>query len=193
MSRWTFGVTRELRCGARLSNGRGYCRAWALNGKRRCKWHGGKSTGPKTAEGMARTVSSMRWGRIRSVERRRALGLRVPGGRPSRIPEWLRSALIEEAEREVAGVDVESVQMALPPIGDLDQVELLVQIERYGVALLLDELRLPVGTKNRNRAAIRFALNLADIRYERVERGNRQRCRLDELIEKVALRALEDG
>jgi len=40
------------RCGARTRGGHP-CRAWAMpNG--RCRMHGGKSTGPRTAEGLAR-------------------------------------------------------------------------------------------------------------------------------------------
>lgn len=73
-----------MRCGARLSGGRGRCRAWALKGKRRCKWHGGKSTGPRTPEGMARTVTAMVAGRKRMVEHRHAMGLKAPGGRAKR-------------------------------------------------------------------------------------------------------------
>lgn len=40
------------RCGA--INSRGFrCNRYPLPGKRRCRWHGGLSTGPKTAEGKA--------------------------------------------------------------------------------------------------------------------------------------------
>ena len=187
MYRYRYRLTRALRCGARLSGGRGYCRAWALRDKRRCKWHGGRSTGPRTPEGMARTINALRWGRIRSIERRRALGLKVPGGRPSRIPDWLRYALVEEAEKQLAGLDLDAIRTARPPIDEMSEADQLPDLERYGLVLLLDELRLPVGTKNRNRAAIRLAWNLADLRYERIERGARQRCRLDELIEFIAL------
>ncbi len=65
----------------------------------------------------------------------------------------------------------------------MSEAEQLSDLDRYGVVLLLDELRLPVGSKNRNRTAIRPAWNLAEIRYDRVERGDKQRSRLDELIE----------
>jgi hypothetical protein len=79
------------------------------------------------------------------------------------------------------------MRTAEPSIGEISEAEQLADMERYGVVLLLDELRLPVGTKNRNRTAIRLAYDLTGIRYERVERGERQRNRLDELIEDVAL------
>jgi hypothetical protein len=42
-----------LRCGARTRAGCP-CRAPAIRGKRRCRMHGGRSTGPRTAEGLAR-------------------------------------------------------------------------------------------------------------------------------------------
>ncbi len=65
----------------------------------------------------------MWWGRKHKIGRLHALGLKAPGGRPPRIPYWLRCAVIEEAE----------------------------------------------------------------IRHERVERGEKQRNTLDELIEAVAM------
>jgi hypothetical protein len=46
-----------LRCGARNRAGKP-CRAPAMRGKKRCQMHGGKSTGPKTAEGRARSRQS---------------------------------------------------------------------------------------------------------------------------------------
>jgi hypothetical protein len=42
-----------LRCGACTRAG-GPCGAPAIRGKRRCRMHGGRSTGPRTADGMAR-------------------------------------------------------------------------------------------------------------------------------------------
>ena len=41
------------RCGARTRCG-GACRAPAVHGRLRCRMHGGRSTGPRTAEGLAR-------------------------------------------------------------------------------------------------------------------------------------------
>jgi len=183
---WNFGIAIGQRCYARLSDERGYCRAWALNGKRRCKWHGGMSTGPRTAEGLASTISAMRWGRFRRMEYRHALGLKAPGGRPSRIPDELRRLVIEEAEKECAGCDPDAIRAAEPPPGQ-SEAEELADLDVYWLVLLLAELRLPVGTKNRNRVALRIAFGLADVRYERVKRGDRQRCRLDQLIEELAL------
>ncbi len=46
-------------CGARTRKGTP-CRAKALSGKQRCKFHGGKSTGPRTVEGKARIAEAQR-------------------------------------------------------------------------------------------------------------------------------------
>src|SRR5437764_14666187 len=80
-SRRDIGEGPGVRCGARLSHGRGYCRAWALKGRRRCRHHGGKSTGPRTPEGRARTLTAMWWDRKRMIESLHAMGLKAPGWR----------------------------------------------------------------------------------------------------------------
>jgi len=77
---WYTGTGPRLHCSARLSAG-GRCRAWALKGKRRCKWHGGKSTGPRDWRA---SVAAMVAGRKRMIERRHAMGLKAPGGWPKR-------------------------------------------------------------------------------------------------------------
>jgi hypothetical protein len=46
-------------CGAKTRNGHP-CRAKSEPGKRRCKWHGGCSTGPRTPEGRARALANLR-------------------------------------------------------------------------------------------------------------------------------------
>lgn len=47
------------RCGARTRMG-APCKAKSLPGKSRCKFHGGMSTGPKTAEGRLRIAEAQR-------------------------------------------------------------------------------------------------------------------------------------
>jgi len=53
-------------CGARTRKG-APCRARAINGKGRCKFHGGMSTGPRTPEGRARIAEAQRkrWDKLR--------------------------------------------------------------------------------------------------------------------------------
>ncbi|MFD1157913.1 HGGxSTG domain-containing protein [Roseovarius aestuarii] len=50
---------RRQPCGAKTRKGHP-CRMKSEPGKRRCKYHGGKSTGPKTAEGKARIAEAQR-------------------------------------------------------------------------------------------------------------------------------------
>jgi hypothetical protein len=52
----------RVTCGAKTQSGKP-CRSKSLPGKRRCKWHGGCSTGPKTAEGKAKALGNLRQNR----------------------------------------------------------------------------------------------------------------------------------
>ena len=80
---------KQVICGARTQSARA-CRCKSLPGKRRCKWHGGCSTGPKTAEGRAKALRNLvqYHGRPPSnaAEVARA---RARGGKPLQVPtEW---------------------------------------------------------------------------------------------------------
>lgn len=59
---------RDIFCGARTRMG-GKCQCKALPGRTRCKFHGGMSTGPKSAEGRQRIADAqrLRWARIRDI------------------------------------------------------------------------------------------------------------------------------
>ena len=75
----------SIRCGVRTRRGSA-CQKPPMKGKKRCKFHGGSSTGPKTAEGKARIAAahwkhgkrSKRfveqrkkiWAELRAIERR---------------------------------------------------------------------------------------------------------------------------
>jgi hypothetical protein len=50
-----------LRCGAKTRKGT-LCQCRPLPGKARCKFHGGASSGPKTAAGLARSIAAARAG-----------------------------------------------------------------------------------------------------------------------------------
>lgn len=50
---------RRVLCGAKTRKG-GHCQNKSEAGKRRCKFHGGKSTGAKTPEGRARIAEAQR-------------------------------------------------------------------------------------------------------------------------------------
>ena len=49
----------SIRCGAKTRRGTA-CQKPPMKGKQRCKFHGGSSTGPKTAEGKAR-IAAAHW------------------------------------------------------------------------------------------------------------------------------------
>lgn len=59
---------RRVQCGAKTRKGTP-CRCQSEPGKRRCKFHGGKSTGPRTPEGIERIreAQRQRWARWRAA------------------------------------------------------------------------------------------------------------------------------
>lgn len=59
----------RVSCGAKTRAG-GECRNKSEPGKRRCKFHGGKSTGAKTPEGLARIAAAQvrRWAAYRAAK-----------------------------------------------------------------------------------------------------------------------------
>ena len=57
------------------------CRNWALPGSKRCRLHGGHSTGPRTSEGKSRTIAAMNEGRARWLAKLKAEGKPIPWGR----------------------------------------------------------------------------------------------------------------
>jgi hypothetical protein len=46
-------------CGARTQSG-APCRGRGVHGRKRCKWHGGCSTGPRTLAGKARALANLK-------------------------------------------------------------------------------------------------------------------------------------
>lgn len=55
----------RVRCGARRHRDGEPCQAWSEPGRRRCRFHGGRSTGPRTPEGKARVAQNLRRARPR--------------------------------------------------------------------------------------------------------------------------------
>jgi hypothetical protein len=89
-----------LRCGARTRGGCP-CRAPAIYGKLRCRMHGGRSTGPRTAEGMARlraarTVHGTYGAEMRALNRHDLTALRrgVVGNEAVRCVDRLPADLV---------------------------------------------------------------------------------------------------
>lgn len=64
-------ANRQVRCGAKTRRGTA-CMLKSEPGRRRCRFHGGKSTGAKTTEGRARIAEAQlkRWARWRAERHR---------------------------------------------------------------------------------------------------------------------------
>jgi hypothetical protein len=83
-----------------------FCKNWALPGSRRCRMHGGLSTGPRTPEGKARSlaarIAAMVEGRKRWLEKMKAEGKKLKCGRKSG-EAWVTPAMRErQLERQRA-------------------------------------------------------------------------------------------
>ena len=72
---------RRAVCGARTRKGTP-CRNMSEAGRKRCRFHGGKSTGARTPEGIERIREAQRrrWARVRTAK---AEALQQPEGRPA--------------------------------------------------------------------------------------------------------------
>lgn len=58
------GYLTGLTCGAITAKGQPCCMT-ALEANGRCKWHGGRSTGPRTPEGRAKALENLKLGRLK--------------------------------------------------------------------------------------------------------------------------------
>ena len=58
-----FGA-RRVTCGAARRRDGLPCQAKSVPGKQRCRWHGGCSTGPRTADGKTRALANLRQYRV---------------------------------------------------------------------------------------------------------------------------------
>src|SRR5215471_14842465 len=130
-------------CGARTRSG-GRCRRRSLAGKRRCRLHGGRSTGPRDWRA---NVNAMWWGRKRYIERRHAQGLKAPGGRPSGR-WWKRPA--DERERILREMADTIDKLPAPPAKPIEQwslPELLNDTARRGLIQLHGIISQPLKLK----------------------------------------------
>lgn len=59
---------KRVRCGAKRHRDGEPCQALSEPGKRRCRFHGGRSTGPRTPEGKARALANLRQGSQPTVD-----------------------------------------------------------------------------------------------------------------------------
>jgi hypothetical protein len=86
------------RCGAKLHLKLGCCRRWPVKGKKRCRLHGGLSTGAKTPEGKAKVLAVLTEGRRRWIEQMKAEGKKFPWGRKAGY-SWKTPAMREREMR----------------------------------------------------------------------------------------------
>lgn len=68
-ARMTPAVGSRVPCGAKRHRDGKPCEALSEPGKRRCRFHGGRSTGPRTEAGKARALANLRRGRNSLSER----------------------------------------------------------------------------------------------------------------------------
>ena len=58
---------KRVTCGAKRHRDGQPCQALSEPGKRRCRFHGGRSTGPRTPEGKARALANLKRGRHKKL------------------------------------------------------------------------------------------------------------------------------
>jgi hypothetical protein len=76
-----YRAAREGRLTEYLRRSGHHCRNWPERGQKRCRFHGGRSTGPTTPEGKARTAAALKAGRARWLATLKSEGKPIPFGR----------------------------------------------------------------------------------------------------------------
>ena len=123
------------RCGAKLHRRLAWCRKFPVKGKKRCRLHGGLSTGAKTPEGNARVLAALTEGRRRWIEQMKAEGKKFPWGRKAGY-RWITPAMREREMR------VLQERVALPGRPTRSQLRTMPPEEQRRAAIeVLEELR----------------------------------------------------
>lgn len=81
------------------------CKNWAVHGSRRCRLHGGLSTGPTTPEGKARTIEALKVGCRRWLAKLKSEDKPIPfgrkkGGHNRPLEEREHDAYVQQCRRE---------------------------------------------------------------------------------------------
>lgn len=155
----------DSHCGARLSGGRGRCHARPVKGRRRCRFHGGLSTGPKTALGMQRTISAMVAGRRRWLVRMQEAKAR---GIIDKIPTGQRRPGVRKAPtkavaraRGIASRVLATCPETTKPADTMSVAELSAEVFRLSLIKLRQTLDLPGESEDEiTRMQARVALEL---------------------------------
>jgi len=93
-------------CGARRRRDGEPCQGLSVPGKRRCKWHGGASTGPRTDEGRSRSMANLR--QYSSRDTAISIPSEYAGERDATTtnePPAAQEALSEECEQGLHGLN----------------------------------------------------------------------------------------
>jgi hypothetical protein len=131
------------RCGAKLHNKLAWCRRWPVKGKKRCRLHGGLSTGAKTPEGKARVLAALSEGRRRWIAQMKAEGKKFPWGRKAGY-EWTTPAM---REREIRGLRESAENAVLPARPTRSELRMMSFEELRRAALEALRIRLGRGPK----------------------------------------------
>ena len=107
-------------CQARSSRTKLQCRAPAIKGKRVCKWHGGRSTGPKTEAG-----------RQRCAEAKTIHGRETREARTKRSLASARLAVLEEVGFSIGLMAVDRTRGRRPKRMDEAYPELQKELRQY--------------------------------------------------------------
>jgi hypothetical protein len=101
-----YRASREGRLVEYLRRAGHHCRNWPERGQKRCRFHGGRATGPTTPDGMARTVAAMTAGRARWLAELKSEGKPIPCGRKKggrNLPREEREQIAREKRRRQEG------------------------------------------------------------------------------------------
>lgn len=148
-------VVEIERCGARTSDGP--CQEMAIPGKRRCRLHGGLSTGPRTRAGHAKCLA----GRVRSYERseeiRRQVRKEIETDRERIKVSGEVDPQVLETRRLLSGEGEESATDWL----ELSNQERMQRLERLSLTKMLEILSLPAEAEDLKLVAIQKDLVMA--------------------------------
>ena len=102
------------RFGAKLHGQLACCWRWPVKGKKRCRLHGGLSTGARTPEGKAKVLSVLTEGRRRWIAQMKAEGKKFPWGRKAGYA-WKTPAMRERERVALPGRPTRSQLRTMPP------------------------------------------------------------------------------
>jgi hypothetical protein len=92
------------RCGAWCHGRKRRCTRYPTPGRKRCYYHGGASTGPKTPEGLQRALAARWAGRDAYLARLKFFGKKRPSGRRKGSDAWVTKNMWRDKLINVVGM-----------------------------------------------------------------------------------------